>query len=298
MKIPSSTRGQTEVYKGPPCPSGHNGLRYKSTGQCVECKRLSGRKGAKSRGMLSDAVRKQSRWVQAFERNYATVAKLGIKRVLGPIYHAKPLQKWLYQMRVRWDDHTEDRRARLLALGQQGWWLRTDPPRHQLLTGFLVGSAEHKRHKREVNKRWRDKQGDALRKQYRTYYATNPEHREKAAAARRERFRQNPGLAAYLTSLRRKREKSQLCSCCANADFRRVYLEHAAKGLETDHKLSLAIATELGRKGMHCVSNLQGLTPAQHREKTRSDIDQLAEIRRRKKVAYHKTAKAARTRQR
>lgn len=109
MKIASRTRGETDVYRGPPCPNGHDGLRYKSTGQCVECKRESGRKTSKSRGSLSDAVRKQARWVNSFEKNFNAVSKLGILRVLSSEYHKTPLQAWVYRMRNRWSEHPAER---------------------------------------------------------------------------------------------------------------------------------------------------------------------------------------------
>lgn len=293
LKIPSSTRGETEVYRGLPCPNGHDGLRYMSTTQCVECKRARGRKGARPRGSLSNAMRGQARWTTAFERNFEAASKLGIDRVLSRENHGDRIQKWLYQMRARWNDHPNDRQTRLLSLGQEGWWLHTEPPRHQMRTGFLRGSSEYKRYKRAVNKKWREKNGDRLRSDYRSRYAKKPEYRENAAASRQRRFEENPGLAAYLTSLRRRREKVQRCDCCSNGDFRKIYLTHASQGLETDHKTSLAIAIEKGLKGMHCVSNLQGLTPERHRRKTTEDIGKLAKLRRAKNVPYHKAGSRA-----
>ena len=248
--------------------------------------------GAKSRGPLSDAVRRQARWVNLFEKNLAAVSKLGIDRVLSREYYGKPTQKWLYRMRTRWDNHSADRKKLLLSLGQEGWWLRTDPARHQTRTGFLVGSAEHKRYKHSVGKRRRDRNRHRIRRYYREYYATHPNHRERVAAARQKRFEQNPGQAAYLRSLRRQREKAQRCNCCSNSDFRRVYLKNGSRGLQTDHKVSLAIAIEKGLQGTHCVSNLQGLTPEQHKKKTSADISKLAEICRLNKVAYHRTRRA------
>lgn len=151
LKITSRTRGQTEVYRGPLCPNGHEGIRYQSTDQCVECERISGRKGSKARGSLPDAVRRQSRWVESFERNFAGVSKIGIETVLKE-NHGKPLYKWLYRMRTHWDTHLADRQERLLSLGQPGWWLRTDPPLHQTRSGFLVWSPEHRVHKKNVVK--------------------------------------------------------------------------------------------------------------------------------------------------
>jgi hypothetical protein len=191
-------------------------------------------------------------------------------------------------MRLYWEDQPAERQARLIALGEENWWRRVDPPRHQTRTGFQIGSPEYKTYKRWVNKAWRESRGEQIRADARAYYSTNPGHREKAAAARRKRFDENPGLAAYLTSLRRKRERAQRCHCCSNLEFRAIYLKHAAPGLETDHKLSLAIAIERGLKGMHCTSNLQGLTPEAHRKKTSADISKLAALRRSKNVAYRR----------
>jgi 5-methylcytosine-specific restriction endonuclease McrA len=147
------------------------------------------------------------------------------------------------------------------------------------------------KYKRSVNKEWRETNGEGIRRYYRAYYAKHRKHRERAAAARQRRFAERPGLASYLTSLRREREQVQRCTCCSNDDFRIAYLRYAGKGLETDHKVSLAIAIETGLQEMHCVSNLQGLTPKLHKIKTSVDISTLAEIRRRKNVAYHKRKK-------
>lgn|GEM_PF-1634343 len=291
MKITSSTRGETSVFQGDPCPNGHDGLRYVSTRQCVQCKRANGRKNSSSAApskTLSEATRNQSRWVAAFEENYAAVKALGLGVVLTKDHHGSPLQKWVYRMRTRWSEHPADRQARLLELGEAGWWLRTDAPRHQTRSGVLVGTEGHKAHKQRVLKVWREKNADRLRERFRDYYKRSPDLRERAAAARTARFKANPGLAAYLTSLRRKREQSQRCSCCTNQEFRVAYLANAAAGLETDHETSLAIAIELGMTGAHCVKNLRGLTPAEHRKKTSSDIARLAEIRRDKGVGYHK----------
>jgi 5-methylcytosine-specific restriction endonuclease McrA len=277
----------TEVYRGPPCPSGHDGVRYKSTRQCVECKRASGRKNAEPRGALSDAVRKQSRWIAQFETNYRTVQKTGILKVLGAAYHVTPIQKWLYRMRTRWADHLPERQTRLIALGAGGWWQRTDPPRHQVRSGFQVGTDEHKQHKKGILQEWRTRNGDKIRAQFRSYYRNRPELREKASSARAKRFKDNPGEAAYLTSLRRMREKSQRCDCCTNKDFRIVYLKNAAAGLETDHVISLAIAKVLGLGGKHCVTNLQGLPKSAHQKKTSRDLRELAALKRQKGIAYH-----------
>src|SRR5580658_11207934 len=35
-------------------------------------------------------------------------------------------------MRTRWADHPPDRQARLIKLGEEDWWPRMGPPRHQL----------------------------------------------------------------------------------------------------------------------------------------------------------------------
>ena len=61
--------------------------------------------------------------------------------------------------------------------------------------------------------------------------------------------------------------------------------------METDHVISLAIALELGLTEKHCLKNLQGLTPEEHKVKTASDIGALAEIRRTKKIPYHRRKK-------
>lgn len=293
LKIPSRTRGETEVYRGQRCPNDHAGIRYKSTGQCVSCKRESGRKGSKPRGSLSDAVRRQARWIAAFEKNFRAVSRLGISTVLSRENHNTPLQKWLYRMRTRWDCHPTARRSRLISLGEEKWWRRTALPRHQTRIGPPVGSPGHKEHRRAVNKTWRVKNGDKLRKGSRYYYATNPKHRQRVAAARRKRYKENPGEGAYRQSLRRQREKAQRCDCCSNQEIRAVYLRNGSRGLDTDHRTSLGVAIARGWNGMHCVFNLQGLPREVHRKKTNAEIGEIAAIRRDKGLSFHTNAHQA-----
>jgi hypothetical protein len=289
LLIASRTRGRTKAFRGVPCPNGHDGLRYKSTRACVQCKRESGRTGFISRGTHLDAVRRQPRYIRLFEKNYSSVSRKGIGVILSAAYHSHPLQRWVYNKRSRWKSLPHAMRLRLLRLGEEGWWLRTAPPRHQTRTGMLVGSAEHKRHKLAVNKVWRDRRGDYIRADQRRRYSQSPALRKRIAAARSLRFRASPGLAAYLRSRRRARERFQRCTCCSDAQIRSIYLRHGSLRLETDHKVSLAIAEACGWTGMHCVRNLQGLTRAAHRRKTTTDIGELAAIRRSSGAPYHKS---------
>jgi len=196
-------------------------------------------------------------------------------------------------MRTHWDDHPKNRRLRLISLGEDGWWRRTAPPRHQTRIGFLKESPEYKQYIRSRNKARRERNCEEDRRYWRNYRATHPEQREKAAAARRKLFKENPGLAAYRTASRRLREKSQRCDCCSNQAIRAVYLRNGSLGRETDHVISLGVADARGWKGKHCVSNLQGLTPEKHRKKTNAEIGEIAAIRRAKGIPYHNNARKA-----
>lgn len=94
-------------------------------------------------------------------------------------------------------------------------------------------------------------------------YAENPEYFKAKAV---QWTRENPAGARANAGRRRARERDQTCTCCSPADFRAVYAQAAASGLEVDHRIPLCIG------GWHCVKNLQALTPEMHARKTRADI--------------------------
>lgn len=47
----AAAKARQKTFLGRPCPDGHNGLRYTSSGQCVECTKARGR-------VNNDAIRR------------------------------------------------------------------------------------------------------------------------------------------------------------------------------------------------------------------------------------------------
>lgn len=72
---------------------------------------------------------------------------------------------------------------------------------------------------------------------------------------------------------RRARKKNQVCTCCTPEDilskFRRMPSHY-----ELDHIIPIAIG------GLHCLKNLQALTPEAHKLKTKADMKAIAAHRR------------------
>lgn len=79
----------------------------------------------------------------------------------------------------------------------------------------------------------------------------------------------NPAPSRVAAGRRRALIKQRTCACCTPASFRTLYQEAAEKGWEVDHAIPLCIG------GLHCVKNLQLLTPEEHKRKTRADIAEL-----------------------
>ena len=72
----------------------------------------------------------------------------------------------------------------------------------------------------------------------------------------------NPGKKNARTAMCRAKRLELKCSCCQPKDFHAIYRKAALLGHEVDHRTP----KHLG--GLHCVSNLQILTVADHRAKT------------------------------
>jgi hypothetical protein len=170
---------------------------------------------------------------------------------------------------------------------RQAKWKRENPEREK------AQQAKWKRENRErvkaydakryAENREREKARQAKR------YAENPE-REKARQAKwqrdnPERVNANsakwraahPGKKNALTAKRRALKRAQTCTCCTPQQFADVYVQANKLGREVDHTKPLALG------GLHCVKNLEGLTPAIHRFKTAEcDIPRIAAARRAK----------------
>jgi hypothetical protein len=74
-----------------------------------------------------------------------------------------------------------------------------------------------------------------------------------AKAAKRRYKSRNPHMVKYHSSVRRARERSQLCTCCSSADRQEVY-KNAPDGYHVDH------IKPLSKGGPHCCKNFQYLT--------------------------------------
>lgn len=112
---------------------------------------------------------------------------------------------------------------------------------------------------------------DAKREQARRYYQQDRE----AQVERAKRWQQeNPDKQRAIEQRRRARKLDALCACCAPEDFAELNAIARLAGMEIDHIEPLALG------GAHCRSNLQLLTPEQHKLKTASDMRRIAEFKR------------------
>jgi hypothetical protein len=116
----------------------------------------------------------------------------------------------------------------------------------------------------------RDKRGECLectRVYRRRWYAAN---RAAAVAAAREYGRlhraENRAKTQARVVQRRARKQRQTCNCCEIKDFWPVYREASSRGFHVDHILALI------NGGLHCLHNLQILSPAEHQAKTAADL--------------------------
>lgn len=101
--------------------------------------------------------------------------------------------------------------------------------------------------------------------------ASRRKHIERSRATDRARYAKDPGRSQAKHAERRARKLSQACFCCTREQIAELYALATMLGDEVDHRVPLALG------GLHCLSNLQVLTKAEHYLKTASD---LAEIRR------------------
>lgn len=75
----------------------------------------------------------------------------------------------------------------------------------------------------------------------------------------------NPGQNAARVNFDKARKLGLLCSCCKVEDFFPIYAQANALGHEVDHRIPKE------RGGPHCLKNLQILTKATHKEKTKRE---------------------------
>lgn len=101
-------------------------------------------------------------------------------------------------------------------------------------------------------------------------YANDPD----AKACRAQWKRENPAKINAYNAARRAIKRNQLCDCCASKDIRALYAWARKLGCEIDHRRALRLG------GLHCLKNLDVLTPEDHKAKTKQDAAQIALLRR------------------
>lgn len=141
--------------------------------------------------------------------------------------------------------------------------LRPERAAQRLAYALTRAARERQRRKRD-QRRYRQKHKARLNEYRREYWRQRP---EKQAARVHAWIRRNPERYRSLTRAAANRRRAALsvrCGCCTDADFVAFY-HRCPRGHQVDHVLALALG------GAHCIANLQYLTVAQHREKTRRD---------------------------
>ena len=108
-----------------------------------------------------------------------------------------------------------------------------------------------KAHVREYTVRYRLSRAGAVAAQMRAWRQANKDRLRQYWA------RWNP----LCNATRRARARSQLCKCCKPKDFLQLYAEARQQGKHVDH------IKPLSRGGLHCLRNLQLLTPAENLKK-------------------------------
>lgn len=114
-------------------------------------------------------------------------------------------------------------------------------------------------------------QNESRRAAVRAYNAS-PEGR--AARAAHDKTPDRLADCAAKEAKRRALKLAYACSCCTQEQFKELYRTAYFLGLQVDHRKPLVLG------GPHCRSNLQLLTVAEHKIKTREDMRLVREWRR------------------
>jgi 5-methylcytosine-specific restriction endonuclease McrA len=132
--------------------------------------------------------------------------------------------------------------------------------------------ANHER-KKAANAAWHAANSERKNAANAAWRIANPERAKAASAAWKAAHpSEYRAIRSSKKARRRARKLAQICRCCTTAQLLDVYRQ--AKGMEVDHIVPLALG------GLHCCSNLQILTPAEHQLKTSTDIRLIATARR------------------
>lgn len=100
---------------------------------------------------------------------------------------------------------------------------------------------------RDRHRKWQRAHREHVRA-YQNEYRTK--HREKERARLRRHYACNKGYYVNKTANRKAVKEGARCSCCSNADIRRIY-NSAKPGYHVDH------IKPLSKGGTHCVRNMQ-----------------------------------------
>jgi len=121
---------------------------------------------------------------------------------------------------------------------------------------------------------WRTANTDKVRQMAAAYRAAN---REQVQNRSQEWRIANPGAASAIVSKRRAFKLAQRCTCCTDADIKKIYDIAAlcGSGSHVDHKIQLSLG------GRHCIKNLEAMTVDAHIEKSKLDASARADVRRR-----------------
>jgi hypothetical protein len=134
-----------------------------------------------------------------------------------------------------------------------------------------VASAKY----RAANKKKVNAAQTAYRAKYSHSRQWEKDNPDRVLAIKQDWRKKHPGAVRAINASRRVMARKQRCTCCTNADIKRIYETAALTGYDVDHIRPLALG------GPHCARNLQILSIDEHKKKTKQDQIDIAEYRRR-----------------
>ena len=152
-----------------------------------------------------------------------------------------------------WRERNKERVA-----AKQAEWYQQNKERADKRSTMNLGIGDNRaKHAVRVS-RWQTENAEQF-KAVKTAYANSDVGR---AAHRRYTLSEKGRAAGNAgTAKRRARLQAQVCDCCTADDFRPIYKEATSRGLHVDHEKPLA------KGGLHCLTNLQLLSPHENMSK-------------------------------
>jgi HNH endonuclease len=98
-------------------------------------------------------------------------------------------------------------------------------------------------------------------------------NRERKKAQNRAWRLANPARDTATLARRRARKLAQTCGCCAPWSFKFIYAQGRALGMHVDHVKPLA------KGGLHCLKNMQLLSPLDNQRKSARYVEAQPEVR-------------------